>query len=138
MPWSHTAVGEPTWNQGAARATLRTGETIFANAQQSMMVRSYLVKKGANFDAKREGRLPRKCSPAIFLNTTGQFDSAVTTELRFAFPLTLTDMMDAKFVTSDRYPRFEDCARSPSPLGSPPRLPTPLTRMCRLASQSRS
>ena len=133
-------------NQGAARATLRTGETIFANAQQSMMVCSYLVKKGTSFDAKREGRLPRKRSPAIFLNTTGQFDSPVTKELRFAFPLTLTDMMDAELITRDRYPRFEDCAhtratktaRSPSPLGSPPRLPTPLTRMCRLASQSRS
>ena len=116
MPWSHTAVATCAHNnQGAARATLRTGETVFAGAQQSFMVRNYLVKQGTSFDATREKRLPRQKSPGIFLGTTGQFDSAVTKELRFAFALTLTDMMDAKLVTSDRYPRFEDCARSPSP-----------------------
>ena len=121
MPWAHTcAVAHAP---GASRVTLRSGETLFANAQQAAVVVNYVVKQGKDFDALEEGKLPRHRSPAFLLDVAGSFDSSVTRETYWAYTLTLNEMKDAGLITTDRYPRVEDCMLPLCSLLSLPRAP---------------
>lgn len=111
MPWGHTAAFAPLPGGGKfAGVHFRKGELVFANSQQCVSVRNFVVDGSAAYDSAKEKKAVRMTSAGQLIDVVDTCGSSTLAVGRVASFVSLHDLKEAGFVSEKKWPRETDCA----------------------------